>query len=423
MIIGRWAVDEQSESEMRKILTVARHELFVNLRRPSYIVLTLAVPALGLVGILLAAYFGGQIAGTVVSQFEAGAGRPIGYVDRSGWIEMQGNTAAEGFRAFNSKESAQTALEKGEISGFLVISKDYLDTGQVAHYVQRKSLFGFEEFDRERIRGFLLSTLLENVDNPTLRGRLRDPMELSTVNLAADGAQTVNPFDFVIPYAFSVLLVISIFTSSGFLLQSVTEEKENRVVEVLLSSLSPIQLMTGKIIGLGILGLVQIVVWFGAVWGVGAVAAASFAAVSGFQLDLSLVVVSAVYFLLGYLLFAAFMAAAGAASTTLREGQQLASIVTILAMIPFMLTSLFFANPDAMIIRVLSYFPLTAPIMMMQRLAIDEVATSEIVGSIAMLVVGIVIGVWGAAKIFRMGILMYGQRLGVRQLWRALRQA
>ncbi|MFQ5855756.1 MAG: ABC transporter permease [Anaerolineae bacterium] len=408
---------------MRKVLAVARHELFVNVRRPSYIIVTLAVPAVGLVGILLAVYFGRQIAGTLVSQFEAGTSRPIGYVDRSGWLRIEENSSDEAFHAFDSEAEARAALDKGDISSFFVISDDYLETGKAIRYVRGRGILGFDELDRERIHSFLRDNLLENVGDPTLRARLRDPVNLSTVDLAGDEEKALNPLDFVVPYAFSVLLVISIFTSSGFLLQSVTEEKENRVVEVLLSSLSPMQLMVGKILGLGILGLIQVVVWFGAVWGLGGVAAASFAVLSGFRIPLSVATLSTVYFLLGYLLFAAFMAAAGAASTTLREGQQVAGIVSIVAAVPFMLTSLLFANPDSVVIKILSYFPLTAPIMMMQRLALDEVAPLEIASSIGLLVAGIIVGMWGAAKIFRMGILMYGQRLGVRQFWTALRQA
>lgn len=408
---------------MRKILTVTRHELFVNLRRPSYVIMTLAVPALGLVGILVTVYFGGRIAGTVASQVQANIGRPIGYVDPSGWIRDGEPAAGEEFRAFDSVENARAALDRDEITGFIILNQDYLATGKVTRYVQGKGVLGFDEVDRQRIHDFLVENLLEDVDDPALRARLRDPLDLSTVDLAGGEGRELNPLDFVIPYAFSVLLVISIFTSSGFLLQSVAEEKENRVVEVLLSSVSPIQLMAGKILGLGILGLVQVIVWFGAVWAVGGVAAASFAVLSGFRIGLFVVVLSVVYFLLGYLLFAAFMAAAGAASTTLREGQQLAGIVSFVSAIPFMLASLLFANPDSPIIRVLTYFPLTTPIMMMQRLALGEVARLEIAGSILLLIVSIVVGTWAAAKIFRVGMLMYGQRLGVRQLWTSLRQA
>lgn len=407
---------------MRKILTVTRHELFVNLRRPSYIFMTLAVPALGLVGILVTVFFGSHVADSVVSQFEAGVGRPMGYVDYSGWINETSATA-DNFRPFDTEEAARAALDRGDISGFIVITHDYLTTGKAIRYVRGRNILGFDELDRERIRAFLLDNLLDNVHDPELRARLRDPLNLSTVNLAGGDAEALNPLDFVLPYAFSVLLVISIFTSSGFLLQSVTEEKENRVVEVLLSSLSPVQLMAGKIMGLGILGLVQIVIWFGALWGLGGLAAASFALLSGFRIDLSVAILSAVYFLLGYLLFAAFMAAAGAASTTLREGQQLAGIVTVISAIPFMLASLLFANPDARIIQLLSLFPITAPIMIMQRLALDEVAGIEIAASIAVLVISIVVSTWAAAKVFRVGMLMYGQRLGVRQLWTAVRQA
>ncbi|MFQ5341452.1 MAG: ABC transporter permease [Anaerolineae bacterium] len=408
---------------MRKILTVTRHELFVNLRRPSYIIMTMAVPALGLVGILVTVYFGGRIAGTVASQVEANISRPIGYVDRSGWIRQGEQAAGEEFRAFDSEQNARAALDRDEITSFIILNKDYLATGKVMRYVRGKGVLGFDEVDRQRTHDFLVENLLEDVDDPALRARLREPLDLSTVNVAGGEGRELNPLDFVIPYAFSVLLVISIFTSSGFLLQSVAEEKENRVVEVLLSSVSPIQLMAGKILGLGILGLVQVMIWFGAVWAVGSFAAASFAVLSGFRIGLSVAVLSVVYFLLGYLLFAAFMAAAGAASTTLREGQQLAGIVSFISAIPFMLASLLFANPDSPAIRALTFFPLTTPIMMMQRLAVGEVAGLEIAGSIILLIVSIVIGTWAAAKIFRVGMLMYGQRLGVRQLWTSLRQA
>jgi ABC-2 type transport system permease protein len=130
-----------------------------------------------------------------------------------------------------------------------------------------------------------------------------------------------------------------------------------------------------------------------------------------------------VYFVLGYLLFATLMAVAGSMGTTQRESQQIASIFSLAAALPWMTMGIVFANPGSPIAVALSYFPLTSPVMMLLRLGVSEVPATQIAISIGLLVAGITLSLWGGAKIFRASLLMYGKRPGLRDLARALKEA
>jgi len=131
----------------------------------------------------------------------------------------------------------------------------------------------------------------------------------------------------------------------------------------------------------------------------------------------------AVYYLLGYLLFGAIMATAGSLGTNIRESQQLSGIFSFTASIPWFFGGIWFSNPNAPLARVLSFFPLTAPTMMMLRLPMGEVPAIDIVGSIIVLAISIPIALWAGGKIFRIGLLMYGKRPALKEIWGALRKA
>jgi ABC-2 type transport system permease protein len=229
--------------------------------------------------------------------------------------------------------------------------------------------------------------------------------------------------DFVLPYIFSLAFVIIIFTTSGFLLQGVSEEKEGRVIEILLSSISPTELLAGKILGLGALGLIQVVVWLGAGAGLLAATATIFALTGISNLGPSTVVLGIVYFVLGYLLFATLMAVAGSMGTTQRESQQIASIFSVTAAVPMMAMSVIFTNPQSPLIIALSYIPLTSPVMMLLRLGLGPVPSGQVAISLVLLAAGLVASLWAGAKVFRVGLLMYGKRPSVKELGRAFRQA
>ncbi len=411
---------------MHKVLEVARHEFIVSLKRPSFIIATLAIPLLGMLGIIVAAFFGGQASDFLKRQFE-GAPTPVGYVDQVGLFTPPLPEYEALFIPYPDDEAAREALFAGEIESFLLIPGDYLDTGRIVGYSKGRGLPTAISVSEERIRPFLVDHLLAGQVDENLRARVRAPMNLQPVSLTPEGENSEDTASFVaniaIPYAFSFLLVIAIFTSSGFLLQGVSEEKETRVIEILLSSLTSMELLTGKILGLGALGLAQILVWLGCGWALIGIAVTGLALFGAITLDLATVVLALVYFLLGYLLFATLMAGAGSLGTSAREGQQIAGIFSGLTAIPFMVSGFLWTNPNSLLAQVLSYIPLTAPVMMLQRLGMTEVPPYQIAISLILLILGIGGTLWAGAKLFRMGLLMYGKRPSVSEILRALRQA
>lgn len=410
-----------------KISIIARHEYAVNVRRPAFILVTLLIPALGLIGVVVTAFFSGQASTFLQRQFVPEKSR-IGIVDQSGLYTPIAPQFANSFVAFPDEASATRALLDDEVNSYVLIARDYIQSGRVSSYTSGTGFMSSAAAaDPSTLRAFLVNGLLAGKVDSTTLTRATKPLDLQTVMLDAKGnVATGGPFSaiagFVAPYIFSILLFISVFASSSYLLRGVSEEKENRVIEIILSSVSPAELLSGKVLGLGALGLTQIGVWFAS--GL-ALSGGLGALVAGAVLILSPApfLLAAIYFVLGYLLYGTTMAAVGALGTNMRESQQLAGIFSFMAAVPWFAASLVFTNPNSPIIRVLSYFPLTAPTMMMLRIPLSDVPTADIVISLVVTSISIPFVLWAGAKIFRMGLLMYGKRPALGEIARALREA
>ena len=413
---------------MNKIWAVARHELITNLKRPSFIIATIAVPLVGALALGIGALFGGQV-GEYFEEIFTGKGAVVAYVDHSGLFTPPLPAYADIYILYEDEAAAKAALLAEEIESYMVIPEEYLQSGRIMAYSKSSSFFSSAiSVSKENVQGFFTDHLLAGQVDPTLQARVVDPVQLTPVALDEQGEPaTSGPMAFVsafvVPYVFAILLMIIIFTSSGFLLQGVGEEKENRVIEILLSSMSTTQLLAGKIIGLGALGLTQILVWLGAGLALMAGAAALFALTGLLVISATTVILGLVYFLLGYLLFATMMASAGALGSTAREGQQISGIFSFISALPFMFGNFIMMQPNATLAKVLSFFPLTAPITMMMRLAVTAIPPLEVAISLVLLILGILGVLWAGGKLFRFGLLMYGKRPSVAEMWRALRQA
>jgi len=216
---------------------------------------------------------------------------------------------------------------------------------------------------------------------------------------------------------------MTIFVTSGYLLQGVAREKTSRVMEILLSSVTARELLAGKVLGLGALGLTQIVIWLLSSIALSGGAVGLLGVTIPLLVRPEVLVLGVVYYVLGFLVYAVLMGGVGALGTTQQESQQLAGIFSMMAAIPLMVGGFMFSNPNMTFVRVLSWFPFTAPTMMLLRLPMVEVPVVDIVGSIAVLIITIPAVLWAGSKVFRMGLLMYGKRPSLRQVLRALRQA
>jgi ABC-2 type transport system permease protein len=409
--------------------TIALHEYLINVRRPGFIFVTLLFPALGVLGLVISTFFSGQATAFLRSQFEASE-QPLGVVDHSGLFAVIPPRFADDFTAFPDDGAARQALLAQTISGYVVIPEDYVATGNLTAYTRGGGLSGAIAVDLDMLSPFLINGLLAGRVEPALQERASDPGDLTRITLDEQGQPAAdaggNPLafmsGFVASYVTSILLFMSIFISSNYLLRSVSEEKENRVMEVVLSSVSAVELLAGKVVGLGALGLTQVGVWLlsgvALTGGLGALAAGVVA-----LLNPTIVVLALIYFLLGYLMYGTLMATAGSLGTNMRESQQIAGLFSFAAALPWMTYGFTMANPGNLLARVLSWFPLTAPMMMMIRLPFGDTPWIDIAGSVAVLLITVPLIVWGGAKVFRASLLMYGKRPSLREIVGALRQA
>jgi ABC-2 type transport system permease protein len=197
-------------------------------------------------------------------------------------------------------------------------------------------------------------------------------------------------------------------------MQGIGEEKESRTGELLLSSISADQLLKGKILGYGSVGLLQIGIWIlvGLIMIFNSPLAGLFTGIEiSWVLGLAIL-----YFVLGYFLFAVSIACAASISTSTREAQQTSMIFTMFAIIPMMFAQFIMMAPNSIVAKALSYFPYTSPFITMIRLPLVEMSFYEIALSIAILIISIGIITKLSAKIFRTGMLMYGKRASLRDI-------
>lgn len=411
---------------MNKVWIIAWHEYRVNVRRPGFIIMTLLIPLLGLAALLIGAFFGGQAGDALVNVF-AGSNRIDAVVDESGRFTPLLPEYTSGYRLYTSEAEGAAAVQAETARRLIVIPADYVASGRIRVMTNEGGFSALDIEDSGSLRGFFIDHLVRDVPDAALRTRLADPFRAQLVNLAGEeqsaGGALASVLGFIVPYMLSILLIVTIFVSSGYLLRSVSEEKTSRVIEIVLSSVTAQQLLAGKVIGLGGLGLTQVIVWIGSAFGLsGGIVGLLGVAVPLFARP-EVFVLAVVYYLLGFVVYAVLMGSVGALGADFQESQQLAGVFSMMASVPLMLAGLFFTNPNSTIIRVISWFPLTAPTAMMLRLPMTEVPVIDIVGSIVTLLITIPLIVWLGAKIFRLGLLMYGKRPKLLEIWRLLREA
>jgi ABC-2 type transport system permease protein len=402
---------------VNKTFLITKHELLATVKRKAFIILTLAFPVLALLGLLAAQVIPGMIPPTTTIE-------KIGYIDRVG--VFQENTTEEKISLvpFNSEDEAKNALLKKDIKEYFIITPDYLSTGLIQRYTLNNEVEPGGA-TQTVIRDFLLSNLLKG-NTKAIIERAKSPMNLNSITLNSNGEISTRQGGFgalILPYIFSILLMMSIFFSSGYLLQGLGEEKENRVMEIMLSSVSPQQLLAGKVIGLGAAGLVQIVVWLISANYLMRMASESFGNIIGvLSVSPEFLILGIVYFILGYLLLAVIMAGVGAVSPTAREGQQMSALFTIPVVIPIYFMPLIMEHPENVVVKILTFIPITAPITVMVRVGLSEIPLWELAVSIGLLILTIFACFTLATKLFRTYLLMYGKRPNLKEIFRSLRQ-
>lgn len=423
---------------MSKTWAVFSYELMSQLKRRGFWLGTLGLPIAVFVFMFLFNLINGNAQPDpqqIIMQFDFEGIQAAGLVDESGEFppERVPEDLRERLLPYPSVEAARVGLQTGEIDVFYVVSADWRTTGDVTLHMPRLAL---DKFTSDPFEQLFYESLASDL-TPELRQRLREPAQYQIFNLSradlSPEAGSQNPTqatdedaDFLLVYVFTIIFLIGLFVTSGYLMQSVIEEKENKAIEVLVSSVTPTQLLAGKIFAYGVQGLLSVSTWIG----MGLLALNTAVQLPAFQMATALLNIRVpyerlplmfVYFIGAYFTFAALYAAIGALSSSMREGPQYAIVFTIPAVLPFYFFGVFLSTPNAPLPVILSILPITSPISMLIRLTIGNVPPLELAASLLCLFLGLAAAIWLAARLFRFQSLLNGNTPKLRDIPKLLR--
>ncbi len=410
---------------MRNILLVIKYEIITTLQKRSFWILTFVFPVFILAISLGTQAIGGKAleeaeeeASSVEHQASLGTG--VGYVDEAGIIEeIPVWIPADFFEQYSDRDSAKAALLVGAIRQYYFIPADFMETGEYllidSDYQPMRSTNNAEIFEE-----VIFTNLIEKdelgliLDNPT--------PGIQYHQLApASGPDEDNPLTFIVPFATLFIFFFTITSSSGFMLTSVTREKESRTAEILLVSIKPRELMLGKVIGLGFVALLQMGIWMG-----GAIFSLNRSsefidAASTFSLPPGFAIWGILFFLFGYFLYASILGAVGALAPNAREGGQFTFIIILPLLIPIWFNVAFTESPNGPVATFLSMFPLTS-ISMVTRITATTVPLWQIFLSLGGLALTSYLIVLLSARFFQAETLLSSDSISLKRVFSALKR-
>ncbi len=391
---------------------VFRWEFLKNLRSPLFVVTTLMIPLIMLLSVGISYY-----AGTRTTQ----AKLDVAVIDETGelfpYLESAFSSTSVTLSLSEPAQQERLAgqVEEGELSGYLIFTPENVQTGVIDYYVLSANDVNVGLLDRP-VKTALTSYRLEKMGLTVEEiGLATAPMVLQPRSISGEGISIVGA---IAPFVVSIILLIAVMTSGQVLMYGVLNEKRNRIVEILLSSVSAVDLLLGKILGLGLLGVLQIGIWMV----VGLVAASRFIDLSQLGMTAGAILPMLLFLIGGYIMFAALFAAIGATMKSVEEGSQAQSTVVLIPMIPMFASSAIIMSPNALWVRICSHIPVFTPVMMLMRLSVTTVPAWEIATTFAALMLGLVFFVIFGARIFSRGLLQFDRTLSFREIERMMRK-
>jgi ABC-2 type transport system permease protein len=408
---------------MRKVLSIARWEYITKVRTKAFLISIILMPVI---------IFAFAVLPTLLMEKADTKTKYFGIADLTGWVYDELNRRVQDeFKLPDGKPNyilkriqtgakdialikkvANRKVLDGEIEAYLIIPDNFEDSLRFQYIGENIGNIK----DIERFRGVLESIVVERklsrygIDRDEAK-KITKPVKYNTIRISKRGEEEKANFMslFFSSYIFIIALMILVITGGQMLIRSVIEEKSNRVVELLVSSCTSNQLMAGKIIGLGLVGLTQMLIW-------GAIGFSIFSRFAVTMIDMEVFILSFVYFILGYLFYAAFFVAVGAPVNSEYEAQQVAGYVSMALVFPIVFAFLIMQNPDSPLIKILSFIPVFTPAFMVARLPIKMPPVWEIAGTITLLILSVIGMIWVAGRIFRIAILSYGKFPNLQEL-------
>ncbi len=413
---------------MKKIFAVAKWEYFEKLKTKSFLISLIVTPLILIVFTLGPTFLSGQKSLTT---------KAIGIIDTSRIYIKEMSRKLEQYKIdknqpnyllinFTQKNQTIDQLKKfadknvlqNKIEGYLLILNSETDSVKISYRTNSAGnttdINHFEQaFNEVRIKIHLENAGLDS----TLIHAITKEIQINQIKLEEDGKESSTDFlaVFFSSFIFILLLVMIILSSGGMLVRSLVEEKSNRLIEILVSSCTPKQLLAGKILGLSSLGLTQIIIW----GGIGFLLSGANAIP---QSIFSNILPMLLYFLLGFFFYTSIFVGIGAIATTEQEAQQLTGYLSLLLLLPIIIALPAIENPGSALVQVLTYIPFTTPTVMLLKYNIAPVPFHEVIITSAIMLFATAVTISIAAKIFRIGILSYGKKPSFKELWEWLKE-
>jgi ABC-2 type transport system permease protein len=426
----------------KKAMTIAQREYLTTVRRKAFLFTVIGTPAL--YAVLMTLMIRPQMGDRARQMRDF---RVLGVVDSSGAFagaesEILGTVASDfsvldakvskrdsfrvQVRTLPNQEDGERALRAGEVNQLLVVPGNYLETGRLRRYAISTNIFSSQ--DERAVTGWVVRGLLRDRVDPQRVERVARPargMELFTPDPRGGGFEPHDErremVDFLLPFAFGMLMGLCIVIGGQYLLQGVAEEKESRILESMLCTVNASELLAGKLFGLGAAGLTIVGAWIT----MGALFGGPVLALAQVHFQSRVLALAVVFFLLGYLFYGSIMTGIGAITNNMREAQQFAFLFTFMNFIPFYMMTSIVGRPDSGVALGLSMFPPMAPVTMMLRLSAPSAAVPawQIALSIGLLAGAAWLALFVSARLFRIGLLMYGKTPTLPEILRWVRQS
>jgi ABC-2 type transport system permease protein len=397
---------------MNKFWLICSYEYLRHVKRKRFIFALLSMP-------LMIVFMIGAGFLAVWAEYDA---RPVGYVDALNVFANPQPVPAvpdewlpdPEIRRYPDESAARSALDGNQIQGYYVLQPDYLKDGSAKYTTTGKA----KDSTESAFRSFLRYNLAAS-QPPEVAKRLVKGPDLEIRSLGGSRKMGENDFlSILFPMIIGVLFLLVINTSGSYLVGALVEEKENRTMEIVVTSVSTNQMMAGKVVGNLAVGITELMVWIG----FGLITLAFMRANLGeaakaLNLDAGYLWLSFFTLVPAFVMVAGLMATAGVTMTDTREAQQVAGLFTLPVVVPFWLIMPLMESPNSPLSVGLSLFPLTAPISMAVRAAFTDVPAWQIAICIGLLVICAFGALWMAGRAFRMGMLRYGKRLTWREIF------
>lgn len=401
-----------------KLLVVAKREYFTTIRKPSFWISTLFFPAFMIVIGLVSGLASASVE-NIVKDLPKNI-KAVYVVDQAGIVNPA--LIQTPLVTSDSFEAASAAVRNNEVTAAILIPSDFLQSKKIVLNIQDLGVFAggsVENLGTELVK----QSILSRIDTPALISAYSSDYATDVTTYNTNGERIPSGLErLTLPTIVLVLYLVATTFASSYLLRSVSEEKENRMIEVVLSAATPRQLVWGKVLGQLSIVITQLVTLIALSLVVVAVAKLSLPIdLSTIRVSAGQLIMAAFYLITGFLLMAGFMVVAASAVPTYREAQSFSSVFIVLAVFPLYLITVLLADPNGTIAMVASYFPLTAPMVLLIRTSLGVVSVAESIFSGVVILLYIFIVFYLAFKVFEFGALEFNRTISFKQLVRRLR--